>query len=564
MSPKQALFSEMHANVARCMNGESNTGHEASIIPIYGTMSSSDHSGQGRLPHLRTYSVTDPRPDKSRPNSIPVAASTITTRKYRSRSMPSRRHDVPSPNKQQEGSARRCVEGTRLQLYNTGSNNNDEADEVDDRPVPIDGSRLSTLPRSFTAARTMHPSTTLSSPNLPKHRLDALIYPSIDSPTITKERIGRAVAGSAKWRCNSQTTIPAADFVWPAPDSRNSSSLSSNSYESLRSSSSSMLQEGITQDSDGATSLEASESGDDDDAESLDPKPTPTHGAGTPTIESTGFQTEASLYTRRLPAPEELIPTGIQPRTKDRRPSQHAAHKQYRACCYGTPEMPRGSANLPLRASNLLNLCVPSSSYVKHLPRAEKLPLTGYALTASKLASQGRHFPQSQNGGHMNTSTTSPQSRNSASTGTTVEAVVSQEDICLEQSGEERVLAHIQIKPLYRKFEALNHRILLHLQDELSELEEQLHRFDTADTQTRRLQNRILPASRRAELLAGGELQWHKANVLGKIGHKLEQYSRSCILFAIAYFPKTSTTDTSRSCPLVLYQDTKTGIAELL
>lgn len=81
------------------------------------------------------------------------------------------------------------------------------------------------------------------------------------------------------------------------------------------------------------------------------------------------------------------------------------------------------------------------------------------------------------------------------------------------------------LKPIYRRFEALNHRLLLHLQDELSELEEQLHRLDTADTQTRRLQNCILPASRRAEYLAGGELQWHRTDILGKIGFKLGQYS---------------------------------------
>jgi hypothetical protein len=82
------------------------------------------------------------------------------------------------------------------------------------------------------------------------------------------------------------------------------------------------------------------------------------------------------------------------------------------------------------------------------------------------------------------------------------------------------------IKPIYRRFEALNHRLLLHLQDELNELEEQLHRLDTADTQTRRLQNCILPASRRAESMAGGELQWRKTDTLGKIGFKLGQYSK--------------------------------------
>lgn len=78
---------------------------------------------------------------------------------------------------------------------------------------------------------------------------------------------------------------------------------------------------------------------------------------------------------------------------------------------------------------------------------------------------------------------------------------------------------------MYRKFEALNHRLLLHLQDEISELEEQLHRLDNADTQTRRTAAHIIPASRRAAAAAGGELQWHKTDVLGRIGYKLAQYS---------------------------------------
>lgn len=87
-------------------------------------------------------------------------------------------------------------------------------------------------------------------------------------------------------------------------------------------------------------------------------------------------------------------------------------------------------------------------------------------------------------------------------------------------------VGELTIKPIYRRFESLNHRLLLHLQDELSELEEQLHRLDTTDTQTRRLQSSILPASRRAEFLAGGELQWHKTDILSKIAFKLGQYSK--------------------------------------
>jgi hypothetical protein len=80
---------------------------------------------------------------------------------------------------------------------------------------------------------------------------------------------------------------------------------------------------------------------------------------------------------------------------------------------------------------------------------------------------------------------------------------------------------------MYRKFEALNHRVLLHLQDELSELEEHLQRLDRADTQARQTDRSIIPASRRAAAQAGGELQWHKTDVLGKIGYKLTQYSTS-------------------------------------
>uniref|UniRef100_L2FUF0 DUF6594 domain-containing protein n=1 Tax=Colletotrichum fructicola (strain Nara gc5) TaxID=1213859 RepID=L2FUF0_COLFN len=39
------------------------------------------------------------------------------------------------------------------------------------------------------------------------------------------------------------------------------------------------------------------------------------------------------------------------------------------------------------------------------------------------------------------------------------------------------------------------------------------------------MQNCILPASRRQEALTAGELQWHKTDVLGKIGYKLGQYN---------------------------------------
>lgn len=162
---------------------------------------------------------------------------------------------------------------------------------------------------------------------------------------------------------------------------------------------------------------------------------------------------------------------------------------------YGTPEMTRGPARHPHIPPRDLQprITAPGQGHAKHLPRAEKLPMSGYELLSSKLSrAAAAEIPRSS------------RRRNS-------------------RASEPDDLPTIQ--PIYRRFEALNHRLLLHLQDELSELEEQLHRLDTADTQNRRMSNCILPASRRAEFMAGGELQWHRTDVLGKIGYKLGQYS---------------------------------------
>lgn len=207
---------------------------------------------------------------------------------------------------------------------------------------------------------------------------------------------------------------------------------------------------------------------------------------------------------------------------------------------YGTPEMPRGSAKFPhIPASAGLTPRMPGhQGHVKHLPRAEKLPMSGYELLASTISSSppcwssstaaavatpsrlstfvGSHRFASRRNSAASLVTTSTSSVRSGSE-------EAETELC---DGAGTNASSANLKPIYRRFEALNHRMLLHLQDELSELEEQLHRLDTTDTQTRRLPSRILPASRRAEHQAGGELQWHKADILGKIGFKLGQYSR--------------------------------------
>ena len=81
------------------------------------------------------------------------------------------------------------------------------------------------------------------------------------------------------------------------------------------------------------------------------------------------------------------------------------------------------------------------------------------------------------------------------------------------------------IKPIYRKFDSLNNRILMYLQDEISEMEENLRLLDDAIAQeNERLGGR--PVSRRAEAKAPSQLQWHRLQLLGKSFAKVEQYSK--------------------------------------
>ncbi|KAK6413464.1 hypothetical protein LTR95_017856 [Oleoguttula sp. CCFEE 5521] len=91
--------------------------------------------------------------------------------------------------------------------------------------------------------------------------------------------------------------------------------------------------------------------------------------------------------------------------------------------------------------------------------------------------------------------------------------------------------------PLYRKFSHLHHRILLHLQDELAELEEQLASLDAiashlaqpfhssgqSDTE---VAEQSVPASRRQERYLGG-VYAQRVDLLGKIYLKMEQYSKA-------------------------------------
>lgn len=84
-------------------------------------------------------------------------------------------------------------------------------------------------------------------------------------------------------------------------------------------------------------------------------------------------------------------------------------------------------------------------------------------------------------------------------------------------------------RPLYRRFTRLNHRILLQLQDEISQMEEDLAGLDAADTRVRRgSTGQISPESRRANWQwHGSELHARRLDLLGQIYVKVEQYSKS-------------------------------------
>ena len=80
------------------------------------------------------------------------------------------------------------------------------------------------------------------------------------------------------------------------------------------------------------------------------------------------------------------------------------------------------------------------------------------------------------------------------------------------------------LKPIYRKFETLNNRMLLFLQDEISEMEEQLKDLDDAIAHEEQ-SSAGRSASRRAEAKLPSQLQWHRLDLLGRSFAKVEQYS---------------------------------------
>ena len=81
------------------------------------------------------------------------------------------------------------------------------------------------------------------------------------------------------------------------------------------------------------------------------------------------------------------------------------------------------------------------------------------------------------------------------------------------------------LKPIYRKFEMLNNRMLLYLQDEIAEMEDQLRELDDAIANEQEISG-LGPASRRAEAKLPSQLHWHRIDLLHRSFAKVEQYSK--------------------------------------
>ncbi|OAF57478.1 hypothetical protein VC83_04780 [Pseudogymnoascus destructans] len=130
-------------------------------------------------------------------------------------------------------------------------------------------------------------------------------------------------------------------------------------------------------------------------------------------------------------------------------------------------------------------------------------------------------------------------------------------------SGYDALATHLTTSPpVYRRFATLNHRLLLHMQDELCELESHLSALDAADAASRTLslpptpssaiarspcgrrshknddsrergmKTHIPPSSRRSAAQHPSQLDHHRADLLARVGYKMAQYNASLTSFA--------------------------------
>lgn len=96
-----------------------------------------------------------------------------------------------------------------------------------------------------------------------------------------------------------------------------------------------------------------------------------------------------------------------------------------------------------------------------------------------------------------------------------------------------------RLVPVYRRFENVNHRILLHLQDEISQLEEELQMMDEYEAKHRAAMagkegsEQLEPGSRRMDVEAAGRYSAFHARrleLVDRLAYKVNQYSKSHLL----------------------------------
>lgn len=104
-----------------------------------------------------------------------------------------------------------------------------------------------------------------------------------------------------------------------------------------------------------------------------------------------------------------------------------------------------------------------------------------------------------------------------------------QAPVSMEKSGYDLLASAIgsrdasALKPIYRKFEILNNRLLLSLQDEISGMEEGLQRLDASITheEARGTNNNV------DSHMYLSQLKWHRQELMHQTFAKVEQYSTS-------------------------------------
>ena len=245
--------------------------------------------------------------------------------------------------------------------------------------------------------------------------------------------------------------------------------------------------------------------------------------AGLSTLEAGGHGTSAS---------EEDVALAIRPTSEDDDLAYHPSSPSLRRSRRRTIRMREQEQDMREHMAQDQDGYFIEPSYDQHYdfapspleaalpPQPYHMPLLPYHWPANHVFSPPHSPPQYMNG-HISPHDIPPAPDPPDPTEKTVTGY--------EQLAQELATAESSIKPMYRRFNYLNHRILLHLQDELCELEEQLRNFDevVARVEPDLPNGQKAPASRRREAAHGLEIHRQRTFILGRIAAKTKQYNEN-------------------------------------